>query len=232
MQRLCWRGRHSTLFREICDQMTKIKICGITNLQDATWAANLGVDYLGLNFFKDSPRKISEPMAKKIIAGLPPYVLPVGIFVNGETKKVIKIAKRCNFNIVQLHGQEDKEYCRQLKEANLKIIKVFRLGNDPGIVLPLEEYQDVAEFFLFDTFVPEELGGSGQSFNWDILTKEKLNIKPTFVSGGLNADNVGKLLEKVQPYGVDVCSGVERLPRRKDYEKMHQFVLAVRGKKR
>ncbi len=210
--------------------MTKIKICGISNEQDAVWAANLGVDYIGLNFFEDSPRKISEPMAKKIIASLPPYVLPVGVFVNEEIKKVARTAKKCNFSLVQLHGTEDKEYCRQLKEAGLKIIKVFRIANDPDIVLPLEEYQEVADYFLFDTFVPDEAGGTGKSFNWDILTPQKLAVKPTFISGGLNPDNIGELLEKVQPYAVDVCSGIERLPRRKDYEKMRRFVLKVRGK--
>lgn len=210
--------------------MTKIKICGITNEQDAVWAANLGVDYIGLNFFENSPRKTSEPMVKKIIASLPPYVLPVGIFVNEEVKKIVRTAKKCNFSLVQLHGTEDKEYCRQLQEAGLKIIKVFRIADDPNIVLPLEEYQEVADYFLFDTFVPEEAGGTGKSFNWDILTPQKLAVKPTFISGGLNPDNVGELLEKVQPYAVDVCSGIERLPRRKDYEKMRQFVLKVRGK--
>jgi len=226
--------------------MTKIKICGITNEKDALWAANAGVDFIGLNFYKNSPRKISVDMAKKITAALPEFVKSIGIFVDEEIEIILKIIKKVGLGAVQLHGNETPEYCAQLKEkisatvpANLlwegkpQIIKAFRIK--PGFSTeqvfgaehPLSKYQNV-DYFLLDTFIEGAAGGTGQTFNWDIALEFKKIGKPIFLSGGLTPENVSEAIKKVEPFAVDVCSGIERTPTRKDYDKMLAFVKAVR----
>lgn len=216
--------------------MVKIKICGITNDKDALWATNLGADYLGFNFYKESPRKISPELAKKIITSLPPFVTSVGVFVNEEIKTVLKIVKKCNLSLVQLHGEETAEYCFQLKSKvqnpNSKIIKAFRIRDERSLeVIP--QYLEKVDYFLLDTYVEGVEGGTGEIFNWDLAvkTKELISSKPIFLAGGLTPENVQGAIKRVQPYAVDVASSVERLPRRKDYEKMKSFIQAVKGVK-
>jgi len=213
--------------------MVKIKICGITNEKDAIWATNLGVDYLGFNFYKLSPRKISPKLASQIIRKLPNFVQPVGVFVNEEIKTILRIVKKCNLSLIQLHGEETAEYCQKLKDEMSKvkrqIIKAFRMRDEEGLkVLP--EYTDKADYFLLDTYVPGMEGGTGETFNWDLAIKARDLVapKPIFLAGGLTPDNVAEAVEKVKPYGVDVASGVERLPRRKDYEKMKLFITKAK----
>lgn len=219
--------------------MTKIKICGITNEKDALWAANAGVDFIGLNFYKNSPRKISVDMAKKITAALPEFVKSVGIFADEEIEVILKIIKKTGLGAVQLHGNETPEYCAELREkisatvpANLlwegkpQIIKAFRIGSD----FQTEEaarYEN-ADYFLLDTFVDDLLGGTGQTFNWNLAIEAKKLGRPVFLSGGLTPENVSEAIKKVEPFAVDVCSGIERTPTRKDYDKMLAFVKAVR----
>lgn len=223
--------------------MTKVKICGITNEKDALWATNLGADYLGFNFFAGSPRKISPELAKKIIAKLPPFISTVGVFVNEEIKTVLKIVKKCNLSLVQLHGEETAEYCEKFKVESLKlkvgIIKAFRIENEKSLE-PISQYVEKVDYFLFDTYVPGIEGGTGVPMsreNWDLALKVKemfistSNPKPIFLAGGLNPENVQEAVIKVKPYAVDVASGIERLPRRKDYEKMKTFIQAVRNMK-
>ncbi|MFH1540720.1 MAG: phosphoribosylanthranilate isomerase [Elusimicrobiota bacterium] len=219
--------------------MTKIKICGITNEKDALWAANAGVDFIGVNFYKNSPRKISVGMAKKIVTSLPEFVKSVGVFVNEDIDNILKIIKKVGLNAVQLHGNETQEYCAQLKEkisssvpANTlwggkpQIIKAFRIGSDFQIE-QISNYNDV-DYFLLDTFVEDLLGGTGQTFNWNIAVEIKKLMKPIFLSGGLTSENILQAIEKVESFAVDVCSGIERTPTRKDYDKMIAFVKAVR----
>ncbi|MFH0947740.1 MAG: phosphoribosylanthranilate isomerase [Elusimicrobiota bacterium] len=219
--------------------MTKIKICGITNEKDALWAANAGVDFIGLNFYKNSPRKISVDMAKKITASLPEFVKSVGVFVDEEIDVILKIVKKVQLTVVQLHGNETSEYCDQLKEkistsipANTlwenksQIIKAFRIGENFRTE-QMSQYNNV-NYFLLDTFVEDLLGGTGQTFNWDAAVEIKKLGKPIFLSGGLTPGNVSEAIKKVEPFAVDVCSGIERTPTRKDYDKMLSFVKAVR----
>jgi len=219
--------------------MTKIKICGITNEKDALWAANAGVDFIGLNFYKNSPRKISTDMAKKITTALPEFVKSIGIFVDEEVETILKIVKKVGLSTVQLHGNEAPDYCAQLKEkilatvpANLlwegkpQIIKAFGIGSDSQMG-QMSRYEKT-DYFLLDTFVDDLLGGTGQTFNWDLAIEIKKLGKPVFLSGGLTPENVTEAIKKVEPFAVDVCSGIERTPTRKDYDKMLAFVKAVR----
>jgi len=224
--------------------MVKVKICGITNEKDALWATNLGADYLGFNFYrgdhlKGSSRKISVELAKKIISKLPSFVLAVGVFVNEEIKTVLKIVKKCNLKLVQLHGEETPEYCENLKlqvtSYRLQVIKAFRIENEKSLEI-IPQYLDKVDYFLLDTYVLGIEGGSGEVFNWDLAVKVKEEVatsmgnpKPIFLAGGLNPENVQEAIIKVRPYAVDVASGVERLPRRKDYEKMRNFIHTVRS---
>ena len=209
--------------------MVKVKICGVTCAQDATWAVNLGADFIGLNFYKDSPRKVSPQNALEIAKEIPPFVATVGVFVNEELKSLVKIAGKLNCQFVQLHGDETVEYCRELKAAlpEIKIIKAFRV-QDENSLAGLVVYNDVAEYYLLDAFVPEVPGGTGATFNWDLAVKAKESGKPFFLSGGLSPDNVQEAIGKVKPFAVDVCSGIERSPKRKDYDKMKDFITRVK----
>jgi phosphoribosylanthranilate isomerase len=210
--------------------MVRIKICGITNEKDALWAVNMGADYIGFNFYKNSPRKISPELAAQIIEKLPPFTQPVGVFVNEEMKKVKRIAEKCRLNLVQVHGEETPEYCRELQAQSpkLKIIKAFRIRNKESLE-GMEIY--TVDYYLLDSYVPGVEGGTGEIFNWDLAVEAKQFGKPIFLAGGLTPDNVVQAIEKVKPYGVDVASGVEKTPRRKDYDLMREFINRVRIKR-
>jgi len=210
--------------------MVRIKICGITNEKDALWAVNLGVDYIGFNFYKDSPRKISPKLAAQIIGKLPSFTQPVGVFVNEEMKVVKRIAEKCRLNLVQLHGKETPEYCRELQTQSprLKMIKAFRMRGKENLD-GIENYG--VDYYLLDSYVPGIEGGTGEIFNWDLAVEAKQFGKPVFLAGGLSPDNVTQAIEKVDPYGVDVASGVERTPRRKDYNLMREFISRIRAKR-
>jgi phosphoribosylanthranilate isomerase len=209
--------------------MTKVKICGITNYEDALLVANLGAEYIGFNFYKDSPRKVSVNMAKEVIGKLPGFVLPVGVFVDEVLEEVVKTAKKCGLKYIQLHGQESPAYCTEVKtRTGLPVIKAFRVTGEESIGA-MAPYRDIVDYFLLDAFVPGEPGGTGEVFNWDLAIKAKEYNKPVFLAGGLTPENVVDAIEKVLPFAVDVASGVERLPRRKDYDKMKQFVRNAHG---
>ncbi len=210
--------------------MVRIKICGITNEKDALWAVNLGADYIGFNFYKNSPRKISPKLAAQIIGKLPSFTQPVGVFVNEEVKVVKRIAEKCRLNLVQLHGEETLEYCRevQVQSPRLKIIKAFRIRDKENLE-GMEKYG--VDYYLLDSYVPGVEGGTGEIFNWDLAVEAKQFGKPVFLAGGLTPDNVTQAIEKVNPYGVDVASGVERTPRRKDYDLMREFITRIRTKR-
>lgn len=203
------------------------------------WASNMGVDFLGLNFYKNSPRKISLDMAKKIASGLPDFVRSVGVFVDEEIKTILKVIQKVHLTMVQLHGSETPQYCQELKSkitnsvqaeslwaAKTQIIKAFRIGNGFSIE-QIPAYKDI-DYCLLDTMVENIEGGTGQAFNWDIALEIKKLGKPFFLAGGLTPENIREAIKKVEPFAVDVCSGIERSPTRKDHDKMHQFVKAVR----
>lgn len=210
--------------------MTKIKICGITNLEDALWAANLGADYVGLNFYPASPRKVSAKQAKTIASQLPPFVAVAGIFVNEELTVIAKLVKSTPLKAVQLHGEETPDFCRSVKALGVQVIKAVRL--DKPLEPPeLEAYAEAVDFFLFDHLSEEAPGGTGIPFDWTWLAKASELRKPWFLAGGLSPDNVSEAVRQTHPPAVDVCSGVERLPTRKDYDAMKRFIQAVRAVK-
>lgn len=211
--------------------MIKVKICGVTNFDDALLVANLGAEYLGLNFWKDSPRKVSVKMAKDIVSKMPPFVATVGLFVDEPLEEITKIVKKAGLKAVQLHGSETPEYCGQLSLAcAVPVIKAFRIQDEQSIEA-MKPYTEAVNYFLLDAYVPGEVGGTGATFNWDLAVKAKDLGKPIFLAGGLTPENVTEAIEKVMPFAVDVASGVERLPRRKDYDKMNTFIRKARGLK-
>lgn len=207
--------------------MTKIKICGITNLSDALYAVELGVDALGF-IFSNSPRKVAPSQAKEIITQLPPFVSPVGVFVNEALSFVAEIAQFCRLYVIQLHGDENPEYCLSL--FPFKIIKAFRIRVEDDLK-KLVEYKEVANCFLLDSLGCGAIyGGTGISFDWKLAKKAKEMVnKRIILAGGLNPENVKEAIQICQPYAVDVCSGVEEKPGKKDFVKLKKFVEAVRN---
>ncbi len=204
--------------------MVRIKVCGITNEKDALKAANLGAWAVGFIFYKKSPRFISPFKAKKIIDALPPFVTPVGVFVNHNAGAMKDIINHCGLRAVQLHGDEDHHFCHRLRRYNVKIIKAFGIGEgfDPRV---LEPYK--VDAFLFDTLDKENHGGTGRTFDWNLLREIKSMNVPIILSGGLNSQNVIEPVNELKPYAVDVNSGVEQAPGIKDAAKMKQFIDVV-----
>lgn len=209
--------------------MAKVKICGVTNLEDALLVTNLGAEYIGLNLVKDSQRKVSVANAKEIVSKLPPFISPVGVFMDEDLQEAAKAAKKCGFKYVQLHGSESPEYCRQMFELTaMPVIKAFRM-QDEATLSQIPAYKEAVKFILLDSYVAGEPGGTGETFNWELALKALDFGIPVFLAGGLTPENVGDAVEKVRPFAVDVSSGVERLPKRKDFDKMKAFIRNVRG---
>ncbi|MBU3933195.1 MAG: phosphoribosylanthranilate isomerase [Candidatus Omnitrophica bacterium] len=204
--------------------MVKVKICGITNTGDAIWAANLGADYLGLVFARDSKRKVGLARAKEIADAVPPYIKKVGLFVDEEPGIVNKVLALCRLDVLQFHGQESPGYCNEFK-GKAEIIKGFRMKDEESLN-QISRYD--VDFYLLDAFVEGETGGTGQTFNWDLALKVKEFGRPLFLAGGLNPGNVVQAVKKVQPYAVDVASGVESSPRKKNVESMKEFIDKIR----
>jgi len=203
--------------------MVRIKICGITNLEDALLAADLGADALGFIFYPKSPRKVAPEAARAIIAQLPPLVTTVGVFVDEDAAAVRDLAARVGLDWVQLHGQEPPEYCRSLGR---RVIKGFRV-QDQHSLSALEAYRGAAQALLLDTYKKGQIGGTGETFNWT-LAREAQKYGPIILAGGLNPDNVAQAIAAAQPQAVDVASGVETGPGKKDPEKLKRFFAAVR----
>lgn len=201
--------------------ITKVKFCGITNLQDAISAAELGADALGFVFYPKSPRFISPKNAKEIIKKLPPFISMVGLFVNQSKSEVEEVIKGCPLNLLQFHGDENEAFCKQY---NLPYIKAISMKSDVDLLKCVQEYNS-AKALLLDTFSKDARGGSGEVFDWKMIPPNTL--KPIIVAGGLTPDNVQTLLEVISPYGVDVSSGIEINKGLKDYKLMKKFILGV-----
>ena len=205
--------------------MAKIKICGITNLDDALAAADLGVDFLGFVFSEKSPRQIKIKDAIAIIKSLPSSVATVGLFVDQEELAVKMIFDKCRLDYFQFHGGESPDYCKRIKEKG-KVIKAFRIKEERSIE-ELANYD--VEMYLLDAYNEDKFGGTGAVFNWDLAVKAKKYDRPIIIAGGLNPENVAQALGKVRPYGVDVSSGVEKSPGKKDAQLMKKFIQQVRS---
>ena len=202
-----------------------VKICGITNLDDALAAVDAGADALGFNFYPHSPRYIEPKAARAIIDRLPPYILTVGVFVNEELDTVKTIASiTAGVSALQLHGNESPEYCKALD--GYYRIKVFHAGPqfNPWSV---RDY-DVHSIMLDAVDEGGIGGGTGRLSNWSVALETRKLFPTLFLAGGLSAENVGEAIKFVTPYGVDACSRLEYAPGRKDHQRMHAFVAAAR----
>ena len=200
-----------------------VKICGITSEADALAAAEAGADAIGLMFYEGSPRHVILEQAKAISAALPPHVMRVGVFVNAEEAFVHQALTECMLNILQFHGDETPEECSRYPVMTLK---AFRVQGEETLA-QLEAYPSAG--YLLDAYVKDALGGTGATFNWDLAVRAQKFGKPIFLAGGLTPGNVAEAVRKVQPFGVDVSSGVEIEPGRKDAEQMRTFVAAAKG---
>jgi phosphoribosylanthranilate isomerase len=202
--------------------MTEIKICGITNLEDASFAVECGADALGFNFYPKSPRYGAPESVKEIIAKIPDGITRVGVFVNHDALEVKKIVEYCGLDIVQLHGDESPEYCRQFPPSLL--IKAFSPRGE-GDLRTLSSYPVRA--ILVDAYDPVRYGGTGKRSDWRLAVKVK-ETHPLIIAGGLNADNIREVIEIVSPHAVDINSGAESSPGRKDPEKVRKIIEIVR----
>jgi len=203
--------------------MTRIKICGMTNKPDAIAAAELGVDMLGFVFYKKSKRYVEPGAAEEIANELPPSVAKAGVFVDAGQEDVVRIAEDVGLDILQFHGDETPEYCDYFK-TRFKVIKAFSL-KDRKDLKKINDYG--ADFYLLDTYRSDTAGGTGEAFDWKIL-KDFEFLRPVILSGGLTPKNVGAAIRELAPFGVDVSTGVEASPGRKDAELMKEFVHNVR----
>lgn len=205
--------------------MTRVKVCGITNLEDALAAIEAGADMLGFNFYARSPRHLTPAEARKIIERLPGGIFCVGVFVNEATPaEVERIAREAGLGAVQLHGDETPEYCQNLRDLNT--IKALRVGAD---YTPESAAVYDTDAVLLDAYVAGERGGTGHTFDWALATLTRERVPRLFLAGGLNHGNVTAAVAAVRPYAVDVCSGVETSPGRKSPELMRRFVEQVKS---
>ena|ERR1700752_3848989 len=206
--------------------MTLIKICGITNLDDAVAAVAMGADVLGFNFYKPSPRYITPQSACQIIEQLPESVLKVGVFVNEESPEAVQnIANESGITAVQLHGDESPDYCRELA-ANQHVIKTFAVSNDFDTQMTLRYQVDA---IMLDTKHDTLRGGTGRAFDWSVAEQVAKIVPKLYLAGGLSPENVADAIAAVRPYAVDACSSLEAMPGKKDHERMCAFVAAVRS---
>ncbi len=207
--------------------MTFIKICGITNLDDARAAVDAGADALGFNFYKPSPRYITPEAAREIVAQLPKEILTVGVFVNEQSPQSVEdLATNAAVTAIQLHGDESPSYCRDLK--NPYVIKALAAGPDFDTQRATE--YDV-EAILLDTKDDALRGGTGRVFDWSIAQRVRRIVPKLFLAGGLSLQNIEDAIRSVEPYGVDACSALEKTPGKKDHERMRAFVKMIRSVK-
>jgi phosphoribosylanthranilate isomerase len=213
--------------------MFRIKICGVTNRDDALAAAEAGADAIGLNFYARSPRHVAEATALELAQAIPPHVAKVGVFVNETVDRTVQIANRLGLDFIQLHGDEPPRRIAEL--APHRVIRAFR---PRGGFEPLLAYVSACVHLgcppaavLVDAYDLGSYGGTGKLANWDMVREIQLSLgtTPVILAGGLSRENVAEAIERAHPAAVDVASGVEQVPGRKDAEQMRQFVRAARN---
>jgi phosphoribosylanthranilate isomerase len=201
--------------------IVKVKICGITNYEDAAAAVDAGADLIGFNFYPKSPRYIEPAKAADIISMLPSFVDIAGVFVNSSFDEIKDIITLCNLNWIQLHGDETPEFCNSFLSVNVKTIKAIRVKDQKDIKEAEKFFTDA---ILLDAFDPKKYGGTGIKFDWNIVGHIGKRI---FLAGGINPDNAVAAIE-LGVYGIDVCSGVESSPGKKDHEKLKKLFENIR----
>ena len=206
--------------------MTLVKICGVTNLEDALAAVDAGAALLGFNFYRRSPRYVPPGDARRIVEQLPEGVTGVGVFVNeAGPEEVERIAREAGLGAVQLHGDETPEFCRALR--GLKTIKALRVragfDADACALYPVDA-------LLLDAYRTDAFGGTGHTFDWSLARQARERVARLYLAGGLTPDNVAEAVGAVRPYAVDVCSGVETSPGRKSIPLMRRFVEQAKGR--
>ena len=196
---------------------TKIKVCGMTSLKDTLVAVDAGADAVGFIFYKKSPRSVNIKTVREIVDELPPFVDAIGVFVNETAEQINKIADRCKLDRIQLHGDESPAFCKKIKRRVIKAIRV----KDIQSLNKLSDFP--VNGFLLDTFSKDQRGGTGKVFDWNLVHPAK-KYGSVFLAGGLTPGNVRQAIQRVKPYGVDVCSGVESQPGIKDHGKVKAFI--------
>ncbi len=209
--------------------MVRVKICGITNLSDALICAESGADAVGFILYPKSKRFVKAKEVRRITQNLPPFIFKVGVFVNEDPHAVLEILSYANLDFAQLHGDESPEECDYIGRE--RVIKVFRLESTDEVE-KIEPYVGKIRALLLDTYSESSYGGTGKTFNWEIAraVKERFPQIPLILSGGLNPENVRDAIKEVNPYAVDVSSGVERTPGIKDREKVELFIRRAKCK--
>jgi phosphoribosylanthranilate isomerase len=202
---------------------TRIKICGITSVEDALAAARLGADAIGLVFYPPSPRYVEVEQAAEIAAALPPFVTTVALFVNADEQTIADVVSRVRIDLIQFHGNECKDYCGLHQRP---YIKAVRMSDDVDLDKQLNDFSQ-ARGLLLDTYKAGVPGGTGEQFNWDRVPAHLAD--KIILAGGLTPENVKDAVVQVHPYAVDVSGGVESAPGKKDEEKMARFIEAVRS---
>ena len=201
----------------------RVKICGLTRVQDAMAAVEAGADALGFNFFKRSPRCITAATAKAIIAELPPFIAKVGVFVNASEATIQRLVDSCGLDAIQLHGDEPPKFCARFR---LPVIKAFRIAS-------IENLRELPKFdthaWLLDSSVPGQRGGTGTTADWELVRQAVGLGRPVILAGGLTPANVAKAMRQVRPFAVDVSSGVESAPGIKDHAKIRAFIQRAKS---
>jgi len=205
--------------------VTRVKICGITNVDDAMWVAEQGADAIGF-IFASSPRQVTEELARTIRQELPPFVSTVGIFVKPDPHRTVETYEAVGLDFIQLYRSDDRRFLRESNLAPTRLICAISVACE-------EDLKDIEDAcggtILLDTKVEGKVGGTGTTFDWNLAVKARAYGKPIILSGGLNPDNVAEAIEIASPDAVDVASGVESAPGRKDRKKVRDFIRRAKG---
>ncbi|MFQ6111195.1 MAG: phosphoribosylanthranilate isomerase [Nitrospinota bacterium] len=205
--------------------MVRVKVCGITNEADALAAVEAGADALGFNFVAGTPRCLEPEKARAIIRVLPPFVVAVGVFVDAPLERMRALGRVCSLSALQLHGEEAPGLCRGLASEGWRIIKAVKMRG-PESLEEMRRYGGCA--FLLDAYRPDRAGGTGSTFDWELAARAQEQV-PIILAGGLTPDNVEEAVRRVKPYALDVCSGVEAEPGRKDMGLLRDFIQRARA---
>ncbi|MGB7748431.1 MAG: phosphoribosylanthranilate isomerase [Verrucomicrobiia bacterium] len=202
---------------------TQVKICGITSLGDAQAAVEAGADALGFVFYNNSPRYMTISAVAGIFKETPLRIMRVGVFVNAPPEFIFQTVAECGLSLLQFHGDEPPEFCTQFGVMSMKAFRI----RDAESLKELPKYSTDA--WLLDAFLADHPGGTGEKFNWDLAVEAQKFGRPVFLAGGLTPKNVADAVRRVKPFGVDVSSGVESSPGKKDHAKVQAFIKAVRS---